>query len=146
MAPKQKPLALDAADRGKVAQPMRAPTDAPEAERGLGPPVAPRTVDEKAIDQLPPPIWRRRYQFMKWTLFFCGANVQAIIVYSVVYGVKENSILVQLGLSLIFAGAGIIGAYVFGATWDDKSMRDAIANIRTGNRTSVPGSFSKWER
>lgn len=139
---------IDAADRGqpsKVTVSVTKETEIPEND--LSRPQYQRfhENDEPFEVDLPPPVWRRRYQFMKWSLIFCGFNVQAIIAYGIWNGVTDNPFLVQIGLGLLFVASGIIGAYVFGATWDDKSMRDAIANIKTGGRSSSSNSF-KWVR
>lgn len=135
------PVAVDAADRGKPA-PAAPPGDPPMPAH-----LRRRVLDNADPEpELPAPIWRRRFMFMKWSLIFCGANVQAIVIYAMVKGVSDNPLLVQLGLGMLFTAAGIIGAYVFGATWDDKSFRDALANIRTGGRSTVPGAYSGWRR
>lgn len=66
--------------------------------------------------------WPKRRKWMLRVLLWAIANAQWIIVAAFWFN-SENSILSNALIALLGLIASIIGAYVFGATWDDNDKR-----------------------
>ena len=62
--------------------------------------------------------WKFRRRVIFGTLSFCGANV----AYLTVAG-TDTVLHQQIALALTGLAATVIGSYVFGAVWDDHSIR-----------------------
>ena len=60
------------------------------------------------------PTWENRRRTLFATLFFCAA----IIVYIVGWGgdTRLNETVIQFAF---ITGGGVLGSYIFGATWED---------------------------
>lgn len=81
--------------------------------------------DDTQNDQiLDKPSWKIRRRLVNITLTFIAINV----LYIVFRADAASMLHLQIGLALITAGVSIIGAYIFGATWDDKNYMHTIAN------------------
>ncbi len=84
---------------------------------------------------LPASVWRRRWALIKWSLLFCAAAIVAAMAYAIMTG-KDNALIREICLGLVAYAVGVVGAYVFGATWDDKSFRDALVRLRRPDEQS----------
>lgn len=77
--------------------------------------MAPETDD--MAEGLPRPSWRIRRRIILATLMFCAAEVLYLTVWGRDTGLHET----LANGALILAGS-VIGAYVFGAVWDDANV------------------------
>jgi hypothetical protein len=66
----------------------------------------------------PPGVWTKRRRIIHATLIYCAVAVPAFTVWR-----PDSTLVAQVVLALIGLAASVIGAYVFGATWDDKNAR-----------------------
>jgi hypothetical protein len=80
-----------------------------------------KIMDPKAFQAIVPDNWKIRRRWMKWLFLYLGANIEAIICWTIYAG--GNAMGVQLAMTLIGALIGLMGFYIFGATWDDHSKR-----------------------
>jgi len=70
----------------------------------------------------PPGTWTKRRRLVHITLIVCAA-----------WGIwlseryPDSAMATQVVLALIALAGGVIGSYVFGATWDDKNARNSGA-------------------
>lgn len=70
--------------------------------------------------------WKIRRRVMFVTLLYIAFNVSWLIIRG------ENTTLnQQIALALVGSGTSIIGAYVFGAVWDDSNKRGALNSLAT---------------
>ncbi|WP_156029587.1 hypothetical protein [Ancylobacter sp. FA202] len=83
---------------------------------------------------------------MSIVLAWAMGNAQAIIVAAIVKW-DENALLIQALIALLALIASIVGAYVFGANWDDRDKRRHLADrddfnpyTAQGFRPGEPGS------
>lgn len=89
------------------------------------------------IDALPTTVWKRRWTVLKTSLVFCAIEIAAASAYAI-YVAKDNPLLAQITIAVItFATAAVLG-YVFGASYDDKNLRDAIVKIGAGAGPAPP--------
>ena len=65
----------------------------------------------------PRPSWRMRRRIIIGALFFCASE----ILYLTVYG-EDTRLAETIANGLIILAGSVIGAYVFGAVWDDKNI------------------------
>jgi quinol-cytochrome oxidoreductase complex cytochrome b subunit len=63
------------------------------------------------------PSWRIRRRIIVAALIFCAAE----IVYLTVWG-KDTRLSETIANGIIILAGSVIGAYVFGAVWDDKNV------------------------
>ena len=77
-------------------------------------------------EPFPKPSWRVRRAIIIGTLIFCAAE----IVYLTVWG-QDTNLAETIANGLMLLAASVIGAYVFGAVWDD---RNVMAMSRAGRR------------
>lgn len=63
--------------------------------------------------------WKIRRRIVNATLLFCAG----IVLYLVFYG-KDTELNQTIANGLIFLAGSTIGAYLFGATWDQKHKRE----------------------
>ena len=83
-----------------------------------------------AAQHLPPTIWKRRWKLLKISLWLCAAEVGMAVGYAI-YTSKDNPLLGNITIAIIgYATAAALG-YIFGASYDDKNLRDAIVKIKT---------------
>lgn len=68
----------------------------------------------------PPGTWTRRRRIINATLLYC-----AVAVVYLTERHPESALVSQVVLGLIALAGGVIGSYVFGATWDDANARKA---------------------
>jgi chromate transport protein ChrA len=68
----------------------------------------------------PPGTWTRRRRIINATLVYC-----AVIVVWLTERHPDSPLVSQVVLGLIALAGGVIGSYVFGATWDDANARKA---------------------
>jgi hypothetical protein len=68
-------------------------------------------------DAFPKPSWRVRRAIIIGTLIFCAAE----ILYLTVWG-QDTDLAETIANGLILLAASVIGAYVFGAVWDDRNV------------------------
>lgn len=80
-----------------------------------------RIMDQKSFAAIVTDNWKIRRRWMKWSIFWLAANIEAIIAWTIYAG--GNAMGVQLAMALLAALVGIIMFYIFGATWDDHSKR-----------------------
>lgn len=81
------------------------------------------------INHVSPDNWaiRRRIVFVALTYI-------ALMVIYIVWRGTDTSLYQQVAVALIGAAVAIIGSYVFGAVWDDKSKR---SDVKTTPATSA---------
>lgn len=78
---------------------------------------------------LPPTIWKRRWKVLRASLWFSAAEITAAIGYAIATG-KDNPLIANVTIAVVgFATAAVLG-YVFGASYDDKNLRDAIVKMK----------------
>lgn len=73
---------------------------------------------------LPPnPNWRQRRSIIRWCLGFSAL----VVVYVVLFPGTPATTTTRSNIAqaLIFFAGGVVGSYVFGATWDDHSRRNS---------------------
>jgi hypothetical protein len=80
----------------------------------------------------PKPSWRVRRAIIIGTLIFCAGE----ILYLTVWG-QDTDLAETIANGLILLAASVIGAYVFGAVWDD---RNVMAMGRAGRRRRGSGN------
>jgi hypothetical protein len=80
-----------------------------------------KLTDPKTFSAIVTDNWKIRRRWMKWSIFWLAANVEAIICWTIYAG--GNALGIQLAITLIGALVGIMMFYIFGATWDDHSKR-----------------------
>ncbi|WP_018183972.1 hypothetical protein [Kaistia granuli] len=68
-------------------------------------------------DTFPKPSWRVRRAIIIGTLIFCAGE----ILYLTVWG-QDTDLAETIANGLILLAASVIGAYVFGAVWDDRNV------------------------
>jgi hypothetical protein len=74
------------------------------------------------------PSWKNRRKFMLATSAFCAVVISYIIIFGKDTTVNETAITMSF-LTLM----GIIGSYVFGATWQDISLNKKEGKIDYGS-------------
>lgn len=79
------------------------------------------------------PSWRIRRRVIVATLLFCAGE----IVYLTGWGQDTNLASTIANGVLILAGS-VIGAYVFGAAWDDRNVMAAMRRGGPRHRHDVP--------
>lgn len=62
--------------------------------------------------------WTNRRRVVFLTLLYCAG----MVLYLAVFG-SDTAIHQQISIALIGLAAAVIGSYVFGAVWDDHSIR-----------------------
>lgn len=62
--------------------------------------------------------WKNRRRVIFGTLIYCGGAIGYLI-----FGGEDNSLNAAIATGLILLAGSVIGSYVFGAVWDDKSYR-----------------------
>jgi len=82
-------------------------------------------------EPFPKPSWRVRRAIIIGTLIFCAAE----IVYLTIWG-KDTNLAETIANGIIILAGSVIGAYVFGAVWDD---RNVMAMSRAGRSRSGAG-------
>lgn len=75
-----------------------------------------RPVDDMA-EGIPRPSWRVRRRIIFATLIFCAAEV----FYLTVWG-RDTDLHETLANGALILAGSVIGAYVFGAVWDDANL------------------------
>lgn len=92
-----------------------------------------------AVSQpLPPTIWKRRWKVLRAALWFSGVEIAVAVGYAVYTG-KDNPLLANITVAVVgFATAAVLG-YVFGASYDDKNLRDAIVRMNGAQSYVPPG-------
>jgi hypothetical protein len=61
--------------------------------------------------------WEHRRRIIYGTLIFCAI----CIIYLLLFGKGDNRLQETIAESAFFLAGGVIGSYVFGAVWDDKT-------------------------
>jgi hypothetical protein len=67
------------------------------------------------------PSWKIRRRIIYGVLLFCAAS----IVYLMVWG-RDTAVNQTIALGLVGLAISTVGAYVFGATWDDRNAMSLI--------------------
>lgn len=67
--------------------------------------------------------WTKRRRVMHWALLYIGLHLAWLQMLS-----KHDAFDTQVAMALIAGAFGIIGSYIFGATWDDKNKRNAMVD------------------
>lgn len=75
---------------------------------------------------MPRPSWRIRRRIIVATLLFCAGE----IVYLTGWG-KDTDLASTIANGVLILAGSVIGAYVFGAAWDDRNVMTAM---RRGGR------------
>lgn len=70
--------------------------------------------------------WPIRRRVMFGALLFIAGNVQYLAVWG-----NDTALNSTIATNLLWVGGGIIGAYVFGAVWDDMNRRDTMLQYDT---------------
>jgi hypothetical protein len=70
--------------------------------------------------------WPIRRKVMFSALAYCAGNIQYLLIFGM-----DTALNREIATTLVWAGVGIIAAYVFGASWDDMDKRRQIANVET---------------
>lgn len=71
-----------------------------------------------------PDNWRAR----RWVVFASLAYAALTVIYIVIKG-EDSALYRDVAVALIGASVAIIGSYVFGAVWDDRSKRRDFRSI-----------------
>ena len=79
---------------------------------------------------LPRPSWRIRRRIILVTLLFCAGEV----VYLTVWG-RDTGLHEALANGALILAGSVIGAYVFGAVWDDANV---LTSARPPRRPRLP--------
>jgi hypothetical protein len=80
------------------------------------------------IGALPATVWKRRWTVLKYSLLFSACEIGAAVGWAIRTG-HDSPLLANITIAVIgFATAAVLG-YVFGASYDDKNLRDAIVKI-----------------
>lgn len=64
------------------------------------------------------PPWKERRFIIKSTLLFCAT----VVAYLAVVGQGENRLHETIVLGCFALAGSVIGAFIFGATWDDRNI------------------------
>ena len=64
--------------------------------------------------------WHQRRRVIYGTLVFCGVNVGYLTAWG-----SDTALHQQIAIALIGLAASVIASFVFGAVWDDHSIRKA---------------------
>lgn len=80
----------------------------------------------KVVKELLEDGWPIRRRVMFGALLFIAANVQYLAVWG-----NDTALNSTIATNLLWVGGGIIGAYVFGAVWDDMNRRDTMLQYDT---------------
>lgn len=67
--------------------------------------------------------WKLRRRVVFCTLAFCAAEITYLTAWA-----SDTALHQQIAIALIGLAGGTIGSYVFGAVWDDHSIRRAETN------------------
>jgi hypothetical protein len=78
------------------------------------------------MPDVPRPSWRIRRRVIVATLLFCAGE----IVYLTGWG-KDTDLASTIANGVLILAGSVIGAYVFGAAWDDRNVMTAM---RRGGR------------
>ncbi len=73
--------------------------------------------DDDMAEGLPRPSWRIRRRIILATLIFCAAEV----LYLTIWG-RDTGLHEALANGVLILSGSVIGAYVFGAVWDDSNV------------------------
>ena len=73
-------------------------------------------------NRTPPGTWTKRRRRIDLTLIFCAGLIAWLSERH-----PDSAMTTQVVLALIALAGGVIGSYVFGATWDDKNARNSGA-------------------
>jgi len=121
----------------RQAQPSTVQVDGPVAQV-IAPPVATVTSpltpvqSKKVAKELLEDGWPIRRRVMMAALFYIAGNVQYLIIWG-----NDTPLNSNIATNLLWCGAGIIGAYVFGAVWDDMDRRDTMLEYDTSYAAPV---------
>lgn len=91
----------------------------PEGELPVSP-LSPKQV-KTVVNELLVDGWPIRRRVMFASLLFCAGNVQYLMIWG-----ADTSLNKEIATTLLWTAAAIIGAYVFGAVWDDMNRRDTM--------------------
>jgi hypothetical protein len=80
-----------------------------------------KILDEKTRSKIFGDNWSIRRRWMKWSLVFAAANIEALIAWTIWTGGGAYG--VQIVMALLTAAVSILMFYIFGAVWDDNSKR-----------------------
>lgn len=83
---------------------------------------------------LPRPSWRIRRRIIILTLLFCAGEV----VYLTGWG-RDTGLHEAMANGAWFLAGAVIGAYVFGASWDDANILSAASRTRRPRRVDFDG-------
>lgn len=70
------------------------------------------------------PSWKIRQKIIFATLIYCAAMIFYLAIWAESTPLREQVVLALVGLV-----ASVIGAYIFGATWDDKNVMRREASL-----------------
>lgn len=104
----------------------------PRAARPVAPPVAmvasPLTGQQtkRVVKALFEDGWPVRRRVMFLALTYVAANVQYLAIWG-----NDTALNSTIATNLLWVGGGIIGAYVFGAVWDDMNRRNTMLQYDT---------------
>lgn len=83
---------------------------------------------------LPRPSWRMRRRIILGTLLFCAGEV----VYLTGWG-RDTGVHETLANGVLILAGSVIGAYVFGAVWDDANVMSSLNRPRRPRRVDFDG-------
>lgn len=79
------------------------------------------------------PSWRIRRRIVVATLLFCAGEV----IYLTGWG-KDTNLAATLANGVLILAGSVIGAYVFGAAWDDRNVMAAMRRRRRSADDETP--------
>ena len=81
---------------------------------------------KKVVKDLMEDGWPIRRRVMFAAMLFCAGNVQYLLIWG-----TDTSLNKEIATTLLWVLGAIIGAYVFGAVWDDMDRRDTMLEYDT---------------
>lgn len=83
---------------------------------------------------LPRPSWHIRRRIILATLLFCAGEV----IYLTGWG-RDTAVHETLANGVLILAGSVIGAYVFGAVWDDANVMSSLGRPRRPKRMGFDG-------
>jgi hypothetical protein len=84
--------------------------------------------------------WRVRRRIIYSTLLFCAGCIIYVMVMDALGHLKDSQLAGSIINSAFLLAGGVIGSYVFGAVWDDKTSLPAVdSGAGTGKQNAAEG-------
>ena len=72
--------------------------------------------------QISPPVYKGSWKNRRVVVFCTLAYCAVVVLYLAIHG-SDTALHQQIAIALVGLAGGTIGSYVFGAVWDDHSIR-----------------------